>query len=70
MTCCRRSGNFCTMVTGFLVVRLTPYMGAVVLKVVLHRREGVPPMGGVQVFLSSPESIIGFSEVELSDAGN
>ena len=30
-TCCRRSGNFCTMVTGCPDVRDTPYMGAVVL---------------------------------------
>jgi hypothetical protein len=30
-TCCRRSGNFCTIVTGCPDVRDTPYMGAVVL---------------------------------------
>lgn len=74
MTCCKRSGNFCTIVTGFLVVRLTPYMGAVVLNVVLHRREGVPPVGGVQVLASAllegESSSAGFSveEVELSEA--
>ena len=45
------------MVTGFRVVRLTPYMGAVVLNVVLHRRDGVPPAGGVQVLSPVPASI-------------
>lgn len=30
-TCCSRSGNFCTMVTGWPEVKLTPYIGAVVL---------------------------------------
>jgi len=30
-TCWRRSGNFWTMVTGCPEVKLTPYMGAVVL---------------------------------------
>ena len=33
MTCWRRSGNFCTMVTGWPEVRDTPYIGAVVLYV-------------------------------------
>ena len=37
MTCCKRSGNFWTMVTGCPLVRLTPYIGAVVLYVDLHR---------------------------------
>lgn len=40
-TCCNRSGNFCTIVTGCPDVRDTPYMGAVVLYRVLHRRAGV-----------------------------
>ena len=53
------------MVTGFLVVRLTPYMGAVVLNVVLQRRDGVPPDGGVQV-LSMASTPIGLSAEEPS----
>ena len=41
MTCCNRSGNIWTTVTGLPDVRLTPYMGAVVLKVDLQSLEGV-----------------------------
>lgn len=41
-TCCSRSGNFCTIVTGWPEVRETPYMGAVVLYLVLHSLDGVP----------------------------
>lgn len=40
-TCCNKSGNFCTIVTGCPDVRLTPYIGAVVLYLVLQRRPGV-----------------------------
>lgn len=40
-TCCKRSGNFCTIVTGWPDVKLTPYIGAVVLYRVLQRRAGV-----------------------------
>lgn len=40
-TCCNRSGNFCTIVTGWPDVKLTPYIGAVVLYLVLQRRAGV-----------------------------
>ena len=39
MTCWSRSGNFWTMVTGWPDVRLTPYMGAVVLYVDLEKKE-------------------------------
>ena len=41
MTCCSRSGNICTTVTGFPEVKLTPYIGAVVLNVDLQSLEGV-----------------------------
>ena len=41
ITCCNRSGNIWTTVTGLPDVRLTPYMGAVVLKVDLQSLEGV-----------------------------
>lgn len=41
-TCCSKSGNFCTMVTGWPDVRETPYMGAVVLYLVLQSLDGVP----------------------------
>ena len=41
-TCCSRSGNFWTMVTGWPLVRLTPYIGAVVLYLVLQSRDGEP----------------------------
>lgn len=40
MTCCRRSGNFWTMVMGRPDVRLMPYMGAVVLYRVWQSLEG------------------------------
>lgn len=40
-TCCNKSGNFCTIVTGWPDVKLTPYIGAVVLYRVLQRRDGV-----------------------------
>ena len=40
-TCCNKSGNFCTIVTGWPDVKLTPYIGAVVLYRVLQRRAGV-----------------------------
>lgn len=40
-TCCKRSGNFCTIVTGCPEVKDTPYIGAVVLYRVLHSRDGV-----------------------------
>lgn len=40
-TCWRRSGNFCTIVTGCPDVRDTPYIGAVVLYRVRHSLE--PP---------------------------
>lgn len=40
-TCCNKSGNFWTIVTGWPDVRLTPYIGAVVLYRVLQRRAGV-----------------------------
>lgn len=40
-TCCNKSGNFCTIVTGWPDVKLTPYIGAVVLYLVLQRRAGV-----------------------------
>lgn len=40
-TCCNKSGNFCTIVTGCPDVNDTPYMGAVVLYRVRHNRE--PP---------------------------
>jgi len=52
MTCCRRSGNFWTMVTGWPEVNDTPYIGAVVLYFVLHSRlpgaehEGDPGLEG------------------------
>lgn len=41
-TCCKRSGNFCTIVTGWPLVKLTPYIGAVVLYLVLHNLAGEP----------------------------
>ena len=41
MTCCNRSGNIWTTVTGLPDVKLTPYMGAVVLNVDLHSLDGV-----------------------------
>ena len=41
MTCWSKSGNFWTMVTGWPDVRLTPYMGAVVLYVDLEKKNGV-----------------------------
>lgn len=41
MTCCRRSGNFWTIVTGLPEVKETPYIGAVVLNFVLQSLCGV-----------------------------
>ena len=41
MTCCNKSGNIWTTVTGFPDVKLTPYIGAVVLKVDLQSLDGV-----------------------------
>lgn len=43
-TCCRRSGNFCTIVTGCPLVRLMPYIGAVVLYLVLQSLAGEPQL--------------------------
>ena len=64
------------MVTGFPEVRLTPYMGAVVLNVDLQSRAGVD--GDSQVVLSSeasffkpslplPSTIVELPTVELVD---
>jgi hypothetical protein len=47
-----------TMVTGLPDVRLTPYMGAVVLKEDLQRRAGVSP----------PPQVVAFASVELPPA--
>lgn len=47
-TCCRRSGNFCTIVTGCPLVRLMPYIGAVVLYLVLQSRAGEPQLSFVE----------------------
>lgn len=48
-TCCNKSGNFCTMVTGCPDVRDTPYIGAVVLYLVLQRRPGAEqPSAGLE----------------------
>lgn len=41
ITCCNKSGNFCTIVTGCPEVNEMPYIGAVVLYLVLQRRAGV-----------------------------
>jgi hypothetical protein len=41
MTCCNKSGKIWTTVTGFPDVKLTPYIGAVVLNVDLQSLEGV-----------------------------
>lgn len=43
-TCCKRSGNFCTIVTGCPLVRLMPYIGAVVLYLVLQSLAGEPQL--------------------------
>jgi hypothetical protein len=61
------------MVTGFLEVRLTPYMGAIVVNVVLHSLEGIWLLGlqpwgfcaldsmALTVFFSDDEDFIIFS---------
>ena len=41
MTCCNKSGKIWTTVTGFPDVKLTPYIGAVVLNVDLQSLDGV-----------------------------
>ena len=65
MTCCSRSGNFCTMVTTPPVVRLTPYIGAVVLNDVLQRRDGVDDgqLAAVSLSASVPVSAVGAAVV-------
>ena len=79
-TCWRRSGKIWTIVTGSPEVKLTPYMGAVVLKVDLHSLAGVNSLSGTQVWglgvelaLDSalvPLLLTAVASVELSSAIN
>lgn len=58
-TCCNKSGNFCTIVTGCPDVSDTPYMGAVVLYRVRQRRPPPQELDAIGVrpgrFVARPE---------------
>ena len=58
------------MVTGSPEVKLTPYIGAVVLKVDLHNLAGVISLSGTQVLGLSTSGVSVVVVVELSSARN
>lgn len=66
-TCCNKSGNFCTIVTGCPDVSDTPYIGAVVLYRVLHSLEGVDvhALAGVK-FVALPGIEVNANETDLN----